>query len=206
MHSAKLSFSSARAAVRRERGADRRGGEAGFSLIETMISVGLLATVALSVAQMFAVSTQANLNAKAQTSATLLAEQRMEQLRSLTWGFDDSGIGLPESDTTTNLTQDPPTSNGNGLNPSPSDTLRSNVTGYHDFLDTYGAWLGSGGAAPAGTAYIRRWSVEPLPTNPNNTLILQVQVTPISRDRTRTNGRRLRDEVRLVSVKTRKAK
>ena len=206
MHSAKLSFSSARAAVRRERGADRRGGEAGFSLIETMISVGLLATVALSVAQMFAVSTQANLNAKAQTSATLLAEQRMEQLRSLTWGFDDSGVGLPESDTTTNLTQDPPTSNGNGLNPSPSDTLRSNVTGYHDFLDAYGAWLGSGGAAPAGTAYIRRWSVEPLPTNPNNTLILQVQVTPISRDRTRTNGRRLRDEVRLVSVKTRKAK
>ena len=206
MHSAKLSFSSASAAARGEHGSDRRGGEAGFSLIETMISVGLLATVALSVAQMFAVSTQANLNAKAQTSATLLAEQRMEQLRSLTWGFDDSGIGLPESDTTTNLTQDPATSNGNGLNPSPSDTLRSNVTGYHDFLDAYGAWLGSGGAAPAGTAYIRRWSVEPLPTNPNNTLILQVQVTPISRDRTRTNGRRLRDEVRLVSVKTRKAK
>jgi type II secretory pathway pseudopilin PulG len=207
MASAKSFFSSVRAAWRRDRGSRPRArGEAGFSLIETLISVGLLATVALSVAQMFVMATQANLNAKGQTSATLLAEQKMEQLRGLTWGFDTEGLGLPETDTTTNLTQDPPTNNGQGLNPSPANSLVTNVAGYHDFVDAYGAGLGSGGAVPAGTAFVRRWAVDPLPTNPNNTLVLQVQVTPISRDTVRNGVPRLRDEVRLVSVKTRKAR
>lgn len=196
MHSAKSSSSSARA----------RSGEAGFSLVETLISVGLLATVALSVAQLTAVATQANLNAKGQTSSTLLAEQKMEQLRSLTWGYDAAGTGLPDSDTTTNLAQDPPSATGSGLNPSPANTLRTNVAGYHDFLDAYGTRVGTGGTPPATTAYVRRWSVEPLPTNPNNTLILQVQVTPIARDAARTTNARFRDEVRLVGVKTRKAR
>ena len=50
--------------------------------------------------------------------------------------------------------------------------------------------------------------MEPLPTNPNNTLVLQVLVT-----RTRSRGsadqavgvNRLPDEARIISVKTRKA-
>ena len=56
--------------------------------------------------------------------------------------------------------------------------------------------------------YIRRWSVEPLPTNPNNTLILQVLVF-LNRDRGDAdagNVARLPEEARLVSVKTRKMK
>jgi type II secretory pathway pseudopilin PulG len=186
-------------------GRARITGEAGFSLVETMISIGLLTTVALSVAQLMAVATQANVNAKGQTSATLLAEQKMEQLRSLTWGFDADGMGLPESDTSTNLSQDPPTSDGPGLNPSPAGSLLSNVSMYHDFLDPYGTRLGTGGSAPAGTTFVRRWSVDALPTNPNNTLVIQVQVTPIARDAARSGVMRLRDEVRLVGVKTRKA-
>ena len=56
--------------------------------------------------------------------------------------------------------------------------------------------------------FIRRWSVEPLPTNPNNTLILQVLVT---RNRNRGdadagNVARQNEEARLMSVKTRKTK
>jgi hypothetical protein len=60
---------------------------------------------------------------------------------------------------------------------------------------------------PANTAFIRRWYVEPLPTNPNNTLIIQVLVT---RNRNRGAGdegsvTRSPEEARLVTVKTRKA-
>jgi hypothetical protein len=54
--------------------------------------------------------------------------------------------------------------------------------------------------------YLRRWSVTPLPTDPNNTLVLQVLVTR-SRDRGSANtgaGTRLPDESRLMSIKTRK--
>ena len=59
----------------------------------------------------------------------------------------------------------------------------------------------------AGAIYTRRWSIEPLPTNPNNTLILQVLVTR-NRDRGQAdqgNSPRLRDEARVITVKTRKA-
>src|SRR5687768_11233015 len=93
----------------------------GFSLTEVVIAMGLLTTVSLGVAQLFAVSTKANQVARGQTSTTAMAEQKMEQLRALTWGFDPAGQGLPVSDTSTNLSVAPPASNGSGLNPSPVD-------------------------------------------------------------------------------------
>ena len=151
----------------------------GFSLTEVVIAMALLTTVSLGVAQLFAVSTNANLKAKSATSATAMAEQKLEQLRALTWGFDLTGSGLPVSDTSTNLALAAPQPTGPGLNPSPGDTLITNTPGYVDFLDAGGNWVGTGNVAPEGTVYVRRWSVTPLPTNPNNTLILQVLVTPI---------------------------
>ena len=66
--------------------------------------------------------------------------------------------------------------------------------------------LGGGSTLPAATVYMRRWSVEPLPTNPNNTVILQVLVTRRN-DRGAANAGsvlRLPDEARLIGVKTRK--
>ena len=106
----------------------------------------------------------------------MLAQQKMEQLRGLMWGFDM--IGLPLSDTTSDLTVVPEQPQGGpGLTPSPDGALRNNFDGYCDFLDGSGQSLGGGMAAPPNTVYVRRWSIEPLPTNPNNTLILQVMVT-----------------------------
>jgi type II secretory pathway pseudopilin PulG len=180
----------------------------GFSLTEVAIAMGLLTTVSLGVAQLFAVSTKANQVAKGQTSATALAEQKLEQLRALTWGFDLSGSGLPVTDTTTNLSVNPPSQNGGGLNPSPGDSLYQSNVGYVDYLDAAGGWLGNGLAAPAGTVFVRRWAIQPLPTNPNNTLILQVLVTPIGNDAARQSGGsrvRMPGDSLLVSVKTRKA-
>ena len=180
----------------------------GFSLTEVAIAMGLLTTVSLGVAQLFAVSTRANQVAKGQTSATALAEQKLEQLRALTWGFDLSGSGLPVTDTSTNLSVNPPSQNGAGLNPSPTDSLYLSAPGYVDYLDAAGNWLGNDLNAAEGTVYVRRWAVQPLPTNPNNTLILQVLVSPIGNDAARQQGgarSRLPGDSLLVSVKTRKA-
>jgi hypothetical protein len=95
-----------------------------------------------------------------------------------------------------------------GLSPSPAGTLAENSDGYVDYLDSNGCSLGGGSVMPANTAYIRRWSVEPLPTNPNNTLILQVLVTRhVDRGPDAAADaavRRLPDEARFVGVKTRK--
>jgi prepilin-type N-terminal cleavage/methylation domain-containing protein len=181
----------------------------GFSLIEVIISMALLTIVSLGVAQIFAMSTRVNYVARGQTSTTAMAEQKLEQLRGLTWGFDPQGQGLPLSDTTTNLAVSPTTATGSGLNPSPADSLEQNTEGYVDFLDPNGTWVGTGTTPPGTAMYIRRWNIKPLPTNPNNTLVLQVLVTPIATEATRVatappRTRMLTDAL-LVTVKTRKA-
>jgi len=182
----------------------------GFSLIEVIISMGLLTTVSLGVAQLFAVSTKANRTARNQTSAVTLAEQKIEQIRSLTWGFDLNGQGLSVTDTTTNLAVYPHTNTGSGLNPSPSDSLLTNRDGFVDYLDRNGVWVGTGAQPPGNATYIRRWAIVPLPTNPNNTLVIQVVVTPVSDEMQRVdtgqNTRpRMPGDAVLISVKTRKA-
>lgn len=171
--------------------------------------MGLLTAVSLGVAQMFGISTRANKVARGQTSATALAAQKMEQLRSLTWGFDLEGLGLPLSDTTSDISVYPPTQSGSGLNPSPTDSLEENTSGYVDFLDANGTWVGTGTQAPTTAVFIRRWSIQPLPTNPNNTLVLQVLVTPVSNEHARVTSEftrtRMAGDALLTSVKTRKA-
>jgi prepilin-type N-terminal cleavage/methylation domain-containing protein len=179
----------------------------GFTLVETLVATAILATVSLGVAQMFILATDQTRGGKFETTATTLAEQKMEQLRGLSWGYDNQGLGLPETDTTTNLAVNPPDNTGTGLNPSPTDVLEANTDGFVDYLDMNGQYLGTGATPPAGATYIRRWSVEPLPTNPNNTLVLQVFVTTPQAESRRgaENRRRLSGDAWLVTVKTRKA-
>jgi prepilin-type N-terminal cleavage/methylation domain-containing protein len=181
----------------------------GFSLVEVLVAMGILTAVSLGVAQLFALSARNNLTAKGQTSTTAMAEQKLEQLRALTWGFDLAGQGLPLTDTTTNLTVTPPQHNGSGLNPSPSDSLERNTDGFVDFLDGQGQWIGTGTTVPANAVYIRRWSITPLPTNPNNTIVIQVLVTPVASEQARVESAftrtRMSGDALLITVKTRKA-
>src|SRR5262245_31013148 len=186
----------------------------GFTLIEVLIALVILSIMALGVAGMFGVAIRSVHAAKNQTTTATLATQKMEQLRSLTWGFDAIEQSLPVSDTTTNLSQTPPTDTGGGLNPSPGGALNANTAGYVDYLDARGQWVGTGNQPPPTALYIRRWSIEPLPTNPNNTLILQVLVTTVQRESQvaaaggPAGGQRPRypDDALVASVKTRKAK
>lgn len=182
--------------------------DGGFSLLEVLVATTILTVALAALAQLFATSTRANASAKATTMAALLAQQKMEQLRSLTWGFD--ALGLPQTDTTSDTTTIPEgPSGGRGLGASPAGALSRDTVGYVDYLDGSGRSLGARDTAPPpGTIYIRRWSLEPLPGSPGNTIVLQVLVT-----RWRSRGTadatpgvaRLPDEARLVSVKTRKA-
>ena len=183
--------------------------QSGFSLLEVIVATSLLTVAVASLAQLFVISVHANASARATTYASVLAQEKMEQLRGLTWGFDS--LGLPLTDTTTDLSVTPERATaGRGLSPSPTGagTLGVNSDGYCDFLDASGRWLAGGATAPAGTIFVRRWSVEPLPTNPNNTIVLQVLVRRYSARVAAdagAGGARTPAEARLVSVKTRKA-
>jgi prepilin-type N-terminal cleavage/methylation domain-containing protein len=185
--------------------------DAGFTLVEVLIALMLLSIMALGVANLFGIAIRATSMARHQTTTATLAAQKMEQLRSLDWGFDAAGQGLPVSDTSTDLSREPATNTGNGLNPSPVGALDANLPGYVDYLDVRGNWVGTGTQPPANAMFIRRWSIEPLPTNPNNTLIFQVLVTTVVRERGFTampgsSRGRLASDALIVSVKTRKSR
>ena len=182
-----------------------RSSEAGFSIVEVMVATGLLASALVALAQLFAIATTTNASARTSTLTMMLAEQKIEQLRALQYTFDRAG--LPVQDTETDLAVYPPAATGGkGLSPHTENTLQSNTNGYVDYLDHFGRTLGGGTVIPDGTAFIRRWSVEPLPTNPNNVIILQVLVT---RQRDRGTGdsgsvSRGANEARLMTIKSRK--
>jgi prepilin-type N-terminal cleavage/methylation domain-containing protein len=163
----------------------------GFALLEVLVATTIVAVALAGLAQLFVMSTNANSRAKSTTLATVLAIDKMEQLRSLMWGFDS--LGLPLSDPR--------------LAASPSSALRQNIVGFCDFLNKAGQSVGEGRVPPLGTIYVRRWSIEPLPADPGNVLVLQVLVTQrFPRDISDgANRSRLPDEARLVSIKARKA-
>ena len=78
------------------------GKAAGFSLLEVLVATTILTVALVALAELFAISTRANDSARVTTFAAVLAQQKMEQLRALMWGFD--ALGLPISDTSTDLT------------------------------------------------------------------------------------------------------
>jgi prepilin-type N-terminal cleavage/methylation domain-containing protein len=182
----------------------------GFTLIEVLIAMALFVTVSIGIAQLFGLAVDAGREARDQTTTAILAAAKMEQLRSLAWAYDPPAVGVPPvptADDTTNLGNDPPTDDGPGLLPSPAGTLSDNVPHYVDYLDGNGTWVGTGVTPPAGTAFVRRWAVRPLPSDPGRTLVLQVLVTTARQEFSRAPGSwsgRTGSEVLLVSVRTRK--
>jgi prepilin-type N-terminal cleavage/methylation domain-containing protein len=170
--------------------------ESGFTLLEVLIAMALIALAASGVAGLTSVAMQSGAAARRQSSATLLATQKMEQLLALTWRFHPSGSGLPESDTSSDVSYDPPRVGGAGLAPSPAGTLQASTPGYADYVDGAGRWVGRDGVAPAGAVYLRRWSIQSSPFDPDGRVI-QVLVRPV------TAPPGLADVV-LTSVKSRK--
>src|SRR3954467_3971670 len=154
-----------------------RRDERGFSLIEAVVAVSLLPTGVSAAAQLALASARANASAQRAGVVQQAAREKLEQLRALAW-TSDAGL-VPVSDWASELTTTPPQpAGGLGLGISPGDTLSSNVQGYCDFLDANGMWLAGGTRAPAGAAFVRRWSVQTVDSLAD-TLALNVIVVPV---------------------------
>jgi prepilin-type N-terminal cleavage/methylation domain-containing protein len=183
---------------------------AGFTLVEVLAALALIGVGAAGVAGLLTVSMHAGATARHRTSVTTLAMQKVEQLRSLSWSVDAAGSGLAVSDLTTDTSVDPPAGGGGGLSASPPSALVANTPGYVDFLDGGGTWLAGGASPPAGAVYVRRWSVSPLARDPQGSVVVQVLVTTLARDRAAgaaaASQGRLPDAARLVTAITRKAR
>jgi hypothetical protein len=175
----------------------------GFSLIEALVATTVTTIGTLALAQLCAMSMRMNQDAHATTVATVLASQKMEQLRALAWTSD--ALSVPISDLATDTSVEPHSSSGGtGLSFSPPGTLGTNTTGYCDFVDENGRTLGGGTAPPPTTAFVRRWSIAPGPPAAIDTLAIQIAVVPIGSRRRGASTIRGPDEVRLLGIRTRK--
>ena len=175
----------------------------GFSLIEVLVAAAVTTIGTLALAQLCAMSMRMNQDALATTVATILAAQKMEQLRALAWTWD--ALGVPISELTTDTTVVPPSSSGGtGLSASPPGTLVTNTPGYCDFLDQNGGTLGGGTAPPAATVFVRRWSIVPGRPAPGDALAIQVSVSRVGNRRRAGSTAIGSDEVRLLGIRTRR--
>ncbi len=173
--------------------------EAGFTLAETLVALAIVVTAVLGLVPSFVFATRANERARAMALATVLASEQIDRLRALSWHLDPAGARV--SDIDTDLTVVPERVGGRGLTPSPSDALERNVAGHCDFLDRRGRWLSGGTSPPVGTAYVRRWLIEPLAANPADGLVVHVRVMPALG--AVSDRRPAADEVRIVTVRAR---
>jgi len=148
----------------------------GASLVDAVIASAIVITVTAGLAQLLVWTRRSAFEAGTNATALWLAVQKMEQLRSLSWYVDASGLAV--SDQTTNLSPDPPSGGGSGLRPSPADALQSNTPGYVDYLDGQGRWCGTGRTVPGCAAFVRRWAVAPSADDPEILLLgVTVQLT-----------------------------
>jgi prepilin-type N-terminal cleavage/methylation domain-containing protein len=172
-----------------------RRNESGFTLVEVLVSVLVLALFASGITSLVGAAARAIVRARIETTAVLLAHRRLEQLRSLPWGWGSAHLPSAGIDRVTDLSGADPGPGGAGLSGSPAGALDSDTVGFVDYLDHSGRWLSRVGPS-AGTRFIRRWSVEHVAGWPD-VLLLRVRVVDLRADvpdvvfslvRTRTAG------------------
>ena len=139
----------------------------GFSLVEVMVASAILACAVLSVAQVMAVATSSTAGARGVSEATMLAWQKVDELRGLAFTYDDAGVAVTDD----------------ALEPSPGGTLSRDTAGYVEHLDAFGERLGTDApASPPGSArYRRRWAIA-LSSGDPDAVILRVRVLDVARD------------------------
>jgi hypothetical protein len=170
----------------------------GASLIDALIALTIVITVTAGVAQLLIWSRRSSWSAGTRSMATILAAQKIEQLRSLPWYVDADRVA--RSDDTTDLSIEPAAPSGTGLQPSPAGTLETDTAGFVDYLAADGAWRGNGPRAPRSAAYVRRWAIEPFAADPGDSLVLTVLVVPVL---DASSPARARRGVRLTTIRTR---
>lgn len=195
--------------VGRERERRARGaGAAGFTLAETLVALGISVTLLATLVPVYIQSVRSTLIAHGQSVATMLAAAKLEQLRGLTFAVEEAGSAglLRVTDTTTDVTAPAVAAGGTGLSPSPPGSLLRDVEGFVDYADAAGGWVGAALAPGSGAVYARRWAITPLPSSPDDALVLQVVVVPLAAERRagpRVDAARRPGDVWLTLVRAR---
>jgi type II secretory pathway pseudopilin PulG len=128
----------------------------GFSLLEAIVAAGVLAVALTTLAQLVVVAGRQSVAGRRAATALILAQAKLEELRSLPWRFDPDGSRVSSA----------------ALSPSPPNTLSDDVAGWFERLDRFGAPADDQRPLHFG----RRWSIAPLAPLDLDGLTLQVCV------------------------------
>ena len=133
----------------------------GFSLVEAVIGLALVGSVCATAALALVASRAMSVRARHEAIGAVTARARLAELASLAFGIalGPSGDPVEVTDTTSDLSGDPPGGGGPGLTPSPADALWIDRPGYVDYLDETGRAIGAGADVRASAAYVRRWAI-----------------------------------------------
>jgi type II secretory pathway pseudopilin PulG len=129
----------------------------GFTLLETLIATGLIVTAVAGLAQLFALSVRFTRDAGQFGVALVAAQDKLESLRALAFGYDDDGEPMTDP----------------GLRASPAHTLAADVERYVDWLDERGSV--TGGVSDA-AAYVRRWRISEIVADEPEAIAIDVCV------------------------------
>ncbi len=150
----------------------------GFTLLETIVATGILITALAGVAQLFILSTHLARQSGASGAALVAAQDKLESLRGLAFGYD--AVGVPITDAT--------------LQPSPPASLAENTAPYVDWLDS----AGEPHADPGAAVLLRRWRITTLAATAPESITIEVCVF-----RAGASGDHRSADVCLSTVRTR---
>jgi prepilin-type N-terminal cleavage/methylation domain-containing protein len=139
----------------------------GFSLIEVLVATALISTAIVGVAHLAAMGMLQAAAARDGTSALVLAQNKLEELRGATWGFDAGGTRV----SSVLLAVSSPLS------------LVADEPGYNDAFDAFG----QPSTSRRTTVYRRRWEVSLLTPADEDTLVLRSCVYAVGRGPTGDN-------------------
>lgn len=131
-------------------------GHAGFTLVEALVAVSLLATLAAGFLPLLAQTRQFLNQSELVTAASMAASARAEQLLAVPWEYDGEGLPAPAP----------------SLASSPAGSLEHNAAGYHDWIDDSGQRVA--GASPGMARLVRRWAIVPVPVATGDALAIEV--------------------------------
>jgi len=178
--------------------------QAGMSLLETMVALGILLVVTGGIMTMSIVAMETTENqGHLQARAAEYAQDKMEQLMSLAYADGDTPTAGVGTDTTvfpacSPISITPPAcTTGSGLYVGGSSNPSSPVNKYVDYLDASGNALGGGATAPANWYYIRVWQID----KPAGTTNLK-RITVTAQTKTSVGPNGATPTATVVSLKT----
>jgi len=142
----------------------------GFTLTEVLVATSLLAAAAMTLAQLIAVGTRANVQSRTTTHAAILAESMLDALR---------GAPAPA--------------------PSPADALQVNRDGYVRHFTADGQAI-EGSGVPRDAVYTCRWAIESVGALPGAVIIQVLVIPASQSGVRRSTVTRPSDSVHLVAM------